>query len=61
MDGEIPWSQGCTRDYLLSEVSLLPQFTQGSWECEVFIHHTAMKIFTNLFEMKINSGMSYLF
>ncbi len=23
-------------------------------ECEVFIHHTTMKKFTNLFEMKIN-------
>ncbi len=27
----------------------------------VFIPHTAMKKFTNLFEMKISSGMSYLF
>ncbi len=24
------------------------------------VHHTAIRKFTNLFEMKINSGMSYL-
>ncbi len=36
-------------------------YFQGSLECEVVIHHTAMKKFTNLFEMKINSGMSHLF
>ena len=26
-----------------------------------FIHHNAIQKFTNLFEMKISSGMSYLF
>ena len=44
----------------LHKTSTLGYF-QGSLECEVFIHHTAMKKFTNLFEMKINSGMSHLF
>ncbi len=44
----------------LTWVQLLYQiYFQGSGECEVFIHHTAMKKFTNHFEMKINSGMSY--
>ncbi len=42
------------------ECSTLGYF-QGSLECEVVIHNTAMKKFTNLFEMKINSGMSHLF
>ncbi len=37
------------------------EYFQGSLECEVFIHHIAMKKFANLFEMKINSGMSHLF
>ncbi len=44
----------------LHKTSTLGYF-QGSLECEVVIHHTAMKKFTNLFEMKINSGMSHLF
>ena len=44
----------------LHKTSTLGYF-QGSWEWEVFIHHTAMKNFTNLFEMKINSRLSYLF
>ncbi len=45
---------------VLHKISTLGYF-QGSLECEVFIHHTAMKKFTNLFEMKINNGMTYLF
>ncbi len=45
---------------VLHKTSTLGYF-QGSLECEVFIQNTAMKKFTNLFEMKINSGMSYLF
>ncbi len=44
----------------LHKTSALGYF-QGSLECEVFIHHIAMKKFTNLFEMKINIGMSHLF
>ena len=36
-------------------------FHKGLWKVSLFIHHTDMKKFTNLFEMQINSGMSYLF
>ncbi len=36
----------------------IPVYSQHSEK--QFIHQTAMKKFTNLFEMKINSGMSYL-
>ncbi len=47
--------------YIEQHITSTLGYFQGSLECEVFIHHTAMKKFTNLFEMKINSGMSYLF
>ncbi len=55
-----PWKVLSVPYIELHKTSTLGYF-QGSLECEVFIHHTAIMKFTNLFEMKINSGMSHLF
>ncbi len=66
-DGLTAWK--CTlENKSLNEYGLLPsngfcwkRNTEWIVLYSFFIHHIAMKKFTNLFEMKINSGMSYLF